>query len=77
MAVSNVARYTCEIVFHSAANVPLADLNDLSSDPYIVATLIPGTSGPNSKTPQSISYRTPTARRSLNPTFNEIGRAHV
>ncbi|KAH9890086.1 hypothetical protein C8Q73DRAFT_793435 [Cubamyces lactineus] len=70
MAVSNVARYTCEIVFHSAANVPLADLNDLSSDPYIIATLIPGTSGPNSKTPQSISYRTPTARRSLNPTFN-------
>ncbi|KAI0326896.1 hypothetical protein GY45DRAFT_54140 [Cubamyces sp. BRFM 1775] len=73
MAVSNAARYTCEIVFHSAANVPLADLNDLSSDPYIAATLIPnepGTSGPNSKTPQSISYRTPTARRSLNPTFN-------
>ncbi|KAJ8474701.1 hypothetical protein ONZ51_g7050 [Trametes cubensis] len=73
MTVSKAAHYTCEIVFHSAANVPLADLNDLSSDPYIAATLIPnepGTSGPDLKAPQSTSYRTPTARRSLNPTFN-------
>ncbi|KAI0632498.1 hypothetical protein C8Q77DRAFT_1159120 [Trametes polyzona] len=68
------ARYTCEIVFHSATNVPLADLNDLSSDPYILATLAPahpnGTAGPDHDSPQSISFRTPTARRSLNPTFN-------
>ncbi|KAI0771120.1 hypothetical protein BD413DRAFT_625672 [Trametes elegans] len=67
-------RYTCEIVFHSATNVPLADLNDLASDPYILATLIPippSARGPDSDTPQqSISFRTPTARRTLNPTFN-------
>ncbi|KAI9057490.1 hypothetical protein FKP32DRAFT_1554675, partial [Trametes sanguinea] len=67
------SRYTCEIVIHSATNVPLADLNDLASDPYIVATLTPtpsGASGPKSHTPRSISFRTPTARRTLNPTFN-------
>ncbi|KAH9851614.1 hypothetical protein C2E23DRAFT_869285 [Lenzites betulinus] len=73
--MSPPARYTCEIVFNSAKNVPLADLNDLSSDPYILATLtpsLPGASGPNSDSPppESISYRTPTVRRSLNPTFN-------
>ncbi|CDO70837.1 hypothetical protein BN946_scf184801.g30 [Trametes cinnabarina] len=67
------SRYTCEIVFHSAKNVPLSDLNDLSSDPYIAVTLTPslsGASGPKSDTPQTISFRTPTARRTLHPTFN-------
>ncbi|KAI0820444.1 hypothetical protein BC628DRAFT_858185 [Trametes gibbosa] len=72
--MSTDRRYTCEIVFHSARNVPLADLNDLSSDPYLLATLTPGASGPTSDAspspPHSISYRTPTVRRSLNPTFN-------
>ncbi|KAI0357325.1 hypothetical protein OH77DRAFT_1475898, partial [Trametes cingulata] len=71
MSSSMPARYTCEIVFHSATNVPLADLNDFASDPYISATLVPshpGGAGP--KTPESISFRTQTARRTLNPTFN-------
>ncbi|KAI8978860.1 hypothetical protein BD414DRAFT_516808 [Trametes punicea] len=71
MPSADPKQYTCEIVFHSATNVPLADLNDLASDPYILAILQPaqpGATGPN--TPQSISYRTPTARRTLNPTFN-------
>ncbi|OSD07597.1 hypothetical protein PYCCODRAFT_629916 [Trametes coccinea BRFM310] len=73
MPLAQVPRYICEIVFHSATNVPLADLNDLASDPYIAATLSPtssGASGPKSNTPRSISFRTPTARRTLNPTFN-------
>ncbi|KAI0647686.1 hypothetical protein C8Q79DRAFT_999308 [Trametes meyenii] len=75
-------RYTCEIVFHSATNVPLADLNDLSSDPYIFATLNapalssgssrpgPDLGSPGSESGECISFRTSTARRSLNPTFD-------
>ncbi|KAI0366683.1 hypothetical protein BV20DRAFT_951821 [Pilatotrama ljubarskyi] len=70
--MSTQGRYTCEIVFHSAENVPLADLNDLASDPYISATLVPSHPGGNSgpKSLESISFRTQTARRTLNPTFN-------
>ncbi|KAL1950815.1 hypothetical protein VTO73DRAFT_5939 [Trametes versicolor] len=72
--MSTPARYTCEIVFHRAANVPLADLNDFSSDPYILATLAPArhenASGPESELPQTITYRTPTSRKTLNPTWN-------
>ncbi|KAI0669157.1 hypothetical protein C8Q78DRAFT_1080455 [Trametes maxima] len=77
---SSPSRYTCEIVFHSATNVPLADINDLSSDPYVYATLAPALSGgstrpgpdpgPQGSTLECISFRTFTARRTLNPTFN-------
>ena len=72
MSSPSEARYTCEIVFHRATNVPVADLNDLSSDPYIHATLTPlhnvtGSSGPPGVQP--LSFRSQTVRKTLNPTF--------
>ncbi|KAI0755325.1 hypothetical protein C8Q80DRAFT_1266795 [Daedaleopsis nitida] len=61
------ARYTCEITFHRAVNVPVSDLNDLSCDPYLLATI----SRSNVSRPDdSVSFRTATARRTLNPDFN-------
>ncbi|TBU61824.1 hypothetical protein BD310DRAFT_919941 [Dichomitus squalens] len=72
MSSSSEARYTCEIVFHRATNVPVADLNDLSSDPYVNATLTPLhnlTGDAGSPSVQSLSFRSQTSRKTLNPTF--------
>lgn len=77
---SSAPQYTCEIVIHRAANVPIADLNTLSSDPYIRATVSPrvpqpvAATGPPPQSPapeaQYISFRTITARKTLDPVFN-------
>ena len=76
MSSSTSTRYTCEIIFHRATNVPLADLNDLSCDPYISTTLS-GNPGPSTAAPQSaereqesLTFRTATTRKTLNPTFD-------
>lgn len=66
----STTRYSCEIIFHRATNVPISDFYKLSpsSDPYLVATL--STDSAESSEPHSISYRTKTVRRSLNPEWN-------
>ncbi|RPD77397.1 hypothetical protein L226DRAFT_599989 [Lentinus tigrinus ALCF2SS1-7] len=78
MSTSRPTRYTCEIVFHRATNVPVADLHNFSCDPYISATLRPlqngaGGSGPAASAQpesESLLFRTATARRTLNPIYD-------
>ncbi|PSR73293.1 hypothetical protein PHLCEN_2v10854 [Hermanssonia centrifuga] len=57
--------FDCKITILRLANVPVADFNDLSCDPYIQASLSIDT-----PQPQVLTYRTHTCRRSLNPHFN-------
>ena len=66
---SSSSRFTCEIVFHRATNVPIGDLNTLSSDPYILATLT-SLQHNKSRPEEPISFRTSTVRRTLNPEFD-------
>lgn len=58
--------YTVEIIFHSAKNLPISDLNDLSCDPYIHATLlVPSLKGRDKNNGEPLlTFRTPTVRRS-------------
>ena len=61
--------YTVKFTFHRATNLPMADINTLSSDPYIVATL--KTSLPlRHKEDPRIQWRTPTIRRNTQPEWN-------
>lgn len=61
--------YTLKFTFHRATNLPMADLNSLSSDPYVLAQL--NTSLPKRhKQDPNLRFRTPTVRRSTNPEWN-------
>lgn len=72
-----MARYIVEITFHSAHNLPIADLHTLSCDPYIHATLsVPGqkpTTNVNGQvyTDPPLTFRTPTVRRSRDPVWTK------
>ena len=61
--------YIVRITILRATSVPVADLHDLSCDPYIRATLSVEY-GPDPSDLHFIEYRTPTVRRTLNPEFN-------
>jgi len=69
--------YTVKITFHRAINLPMADLNSLSSDPYILAQVI--TDLPTRhKEDQALRLRTPTIRKATDPEWNcEWILAHV
>ncbi|MCJ1286923.1 hypothetical protein MMC26_006269 [Xylographa opegraphella] len=61
--------YTVKFTFHRATNLPMADINTLSSDPYLVASL--KTSLPlRHKEDPRISFRTRTLRRNVKPEWN-------
>ncbi|KAK4978417.1 hypothetical protein LTR66_010598 [Elasticomyces elasticus] len=61
--------YTVKFTFHKATNLPMADLNTLSSDPYILAQL--NTQLPTRhKEDPLLRVRTPTVRRNVNPEWN-------
>ncbi|KAI0088095.1 hypothetical protein BDY19DRAFT_951999 [Irpex rosettiformis] len=62
--------YTCKVTFLKVDDVPVADLNDLSCDPYLQVTLSEDPPRDPSH-PQLLKYRTRTCRRTLNPQFNE------
>ncbi|KAL6904114.1 hypothetical protein GGI43DRAFT_311102 [Trichoderma evansii] len=62
--------YTVRFVFHSASNVPVADLHTASSDPFLVATL-KGTQPKRHKEDPDLKYRTRTIHRSTTPEWNE------
>lgn len=68
VASSQDTLLTCKITFLKVLNVPVADLHNLSCDPYLQATL----SAENNidTDPQIITYRTHTCRQELNPEFN-------
>ena len=61
--------YTLKITFHRATNLPMADINSLSSDPYILATLKTSLQ-PRHKQDPDMFFRTPTIRRNTNPEWN-------
>ena len=61
--------WTVKITFHRATNLPMADINTLSSDPYVLAQL--NTSLPQRhKEDPNLRMRTPTVRRETNPEWN-------
>ena len=63
--------YTCKITFVKVTSVPVADLHDLSCDTYLQATLSTDVStSQHDIIPQTLTYRTHTCRRTLNPEFN-------
>lgn len=62
--------YTVKFTFHRATNLPLADINTLSADPFIVAELTPIGLTPRHKEDPPLQLRTPTIRQSTDPVWN-------
>ncbi|KAI4145372.1 MAG: hypothetical protein L6R39_003813, partial [Caloplaca ligustica] len=61
--------YTLKFIFHRANSLPMADINSLSSDPYLSIQL--NTSLPSRhKQDPNLRLRTPTVRRSTDPVWN-------
>lgn len=63
--------YTVRITFHRARNLPFADFNSLSSDPYLVAYLKLDLPKRHKQDPD-LHFRTPTIRRNTNPEWNSV-----
>jgi hypothetical protein len=61
--------YTLKITFHRATNLPLADINTLSADPFIVAQLTTSLPTRHKEDPP-LQLRTPTIRQSTDPVWN-------
>ncbi len=62
--------YTIKFTFRSASNLPPADINTGSSDPFIHATLkVAGVK--RHKEDPDLTHRTPTQRRTLEPEWND------
>jgi hypothetical protein len=61
--------YTVKITIHRATNLPMADINSLSSDPYVIAEC--KADGPmRHKEDPPLQFRTPTIRRNTDPEWN-------
>ncbi|KAI5199760.1 hypothetical protein E4T39_06094 [Aureobasidium subglaciale] len=61
--------WTVKITFHRATNLPMADVNSLSSDPFILAQI--NTAMPKRhKEDPLLRMRTPTVRRNTDPEWN-------
>ena len=61
--------YTLKFTLHRAHNLPFADINTLSSDPYVIATLYTALTKRHKDDPD-LNFRTPTVHRNTNPTWN-------
>ena len=61
--------YTLRFTLHRATNLPLADINTLSADPFIVAELTTGLATRHKEDPP-LQLRTPTIRQSTDPVWN-------
>lgn len=61
--------YTIKITFHRASNLPMADINTLSSDPYLVAEFKHALPTRHKQDPP-LRLRTPTRRRTIEPEWN-------
>ncbi|KAF2644268.1 C2 domain-containing protein [Massarina eburnea CBS 473.64] len=61
--------YTVRITFHRATNLPLADINTLSADPFIVAEMITALPSRHKEDPP-LQLRTPTIRQNTDPEWN-------
>ncbi|KAL3417271.1 hypothetical protein PVAG01_11271 [Phlyctema vagabunda] len=62
--------YTVRFTFHRAKNLPVADLNSRSSDPYIHATLTSALPKRHKEDPEMI-LRTKTVHKSTDPEWNQ------
>ncbi|THV83627.1 hypothetical protein D6D27_08179 [Aureobasidium pullulans] len=61
--------WTVKITFHRATNLPMADINSMSSDPFVLAQI--NTAMPKRhKEDPLLRMRTPTIRRSTEPEWN-------
>jgi hypothetical protein len=61
--------YTLKITFHRASNLPMADINSLSSDPFIVAQMHTSLPTRHREDPP-LTFRTKTIRRDTDPEWN-------
>ena len=61
--------YTVKFTFHRATQLPMADINSLSSDPYVLAELKTALTTRHKQDPP-MRFRTPTIRRSCDPVWN-------
>ncbi len=61
--------YTLKFTFHRATCLPMADLNSLSSDPYLLVQLNTRLTPRHRQDPR-MRFRTPTVRRSTNPVWD-------
>ncbi|OCL04971.1 hypothetical protein AOQ84DRAFT_105526 [Glonium stellatum] len=61
--------YTVKITFHRATNLPMADINTLSSDPFILAQIYTDLPTRHKEDP-GLQMRTKTIRRNTNPVWN-------
>ncbi|TVY85951.1 hypothetical protein LAWI1_G008557, partial [Lachnellula willkommii] len=61
--------YTVRFTFHRAENLPVADLNSRSSDPFIMATLSSSLPKRHKEDPEMV-IRTPTMHKNTNPEWN-------
>ena len=61
--------YTVKFTLHRASNLPLADINTLSADPFIVAQLFTGLPTRHKEDPP-LTLRTPTVRQSTDPVWD-------
>lgn len=61
--------YTIKFTIHRAKNLPMADINSLSSDPYVIAEIKSDTPTRHKEDPRP-TLRTPTIRRSTDPEWN-------
>lgn len=71
--MSSSAYYTVHLIFHSAQNLPVADLASFSCDPYVEATVaVPSYKDQSPREPADppLQWRTPTVHRTRNPTWD-------
>lgn len=61
--------FTLRFTFHRAVSLPMADINSLSSDPYILAQINTDLPSRHKQDPH-MRFRTPTIRRSTDPVWN-------
>ncbi|GAB7340626.1 hypothetical protein MBLNU457_7030t1 [Dothideomycetes sp. NU457] len=61
--------WTLKITFHRAENLPMADLNTMSSDPYIIAQIDSSVPHRHKEDPP-LRLRTPTIRKNTEPQWN-------
>lgn len=62
--------YTLKFTFHRATNLPMADLQAFSSDPYILAQLNVSTPTRHKEDPP-LRFRSPTIRKNCDPVWDE------
>lgn len=62
--------YTVKITIHRAQNLPMADINSLSSDPYVITQMYTSVPTRHKEDP-ALKHRTFTIRRDTDPEWND------